>query len=317
MNRQQVCPAVNPTVPRIGLTVIELLVVIGLLSLLLALLVPAVQRSRATARRVTCFNQLKQIALASHQYHDQFGHFPIAGRHMEKLMPFMEQAVDLSSVETAFTPPPFLCPADPLIRARRLDCSYFCSSGSGQVKFTSTGFGYDGMICPLTSRVLISLSDVTDGTSNTAMYSERLSIGDRNGVTDDTEALRNKKLHMWYMSRDYNLRTEFKTFQADCLQHSSIRAVPTLCPIFDGLITIIGYNHAVPPNHPGCYSIAPPRHLMVDDFNGAIPATSMHDGGVHTAFVDGHVAFVSELIDYNVWMNLGSRNGGEPDVGSW
>lgn len=316
MNRQNASAPAIVGAPRVGWTVIELLVVVGMFSLLVALLVPAVQRSRAAAQRVTCFNQLKQIVLASHQYHDQFGHFPDGSGHMEKLMPFMEQSLDLSSVETAFTPTVFLCPSDPLSVSRRLDCNYFYSSGSGRVKFAADGLEFDGMALPLSSPKAVTFRDVTDGTSTTAMYSERLSVGDRNAVTDAV-ASTNRRLHLWYMSRNYNLSTEFETFQADCRQNSSTHAVPTLSPIFDGLITIIGYNHAVPPNHPGCYSISPPRHGAVDRFNGAIPATSSHDGGVHTAFADGHVSFVSELVDAKVWTNLGSRNGGEPDVGNW
>jgi len=316
MNRRKACRPVAIGLPRIGWTVIELLVVAGLLSLLVALHLPAVQRSRAAAQRLTCFNQLKQIVLASHQYHDQYGQFPDGNRHMEKLMPFMEQAVDWTSFETAFTPTAFLCPSDPLATSRHLECSYFYSSGSGRVKFMSSGLEYDGVISTTLGSKRTSLRDVTDGTSTTAMYGERLTVGDRNAVTDST-ALKSRKLHMWYMNRDYNLLTEFETFHTDCLQNSSTRTLPTLSPIFDGLTTIIGYNHAVPPNRPGCYAIAPPRHSAVDFFNGAIPATSLHDGGVHTAFADGHVSFVSEAIDDKIWMNLGSRNGGESDVGSW
>ena len=317
MNRRKTCHPVTVRVPRIGLTVIELLVVVGLLSLLVALLLPAVQRSRAAAQRLTCVNQLKQIVLASQHYHDQFGQFPGGSRHMEKLMPFMEQAVDWTSFETAFTPPVFLCPSDPLVRVRHLECSYFYSSGSGRVKFTGSGLEFDGMVYPAVSTIkLISLRDVTDGTSTTAMYGERLNVGDRNAVTDSA-ALKNRKPHMWYMNRDYKLLTEFEAFQTDCLQNASTHTVPTLSPIFDGVTTIIGYNHTIPPNRPGCYSIAPPRHTGFDYINGAIPATSLHDGGVHTAFADGHVAFVSESIDDKIWMNLGSRNGGESDVGSW
>jgi prepilin-type N-terminal cleavage/methylation domain-containing protein/prepilin-type processing-associated H-X9-DG protein len=183
---------------RRGMTLVELLVVIAIIGVLLALLLPAVQRVRDAANRIQCLNHLKQIGLAHYHYHDSHQVLPPGCSyrngadpypHMSwctRLLPFLEQEAMWRDAQKAFAEepfflknpphtglatvmPPFTCPADPRTLV----------SHGGKVKIACTAYlgvegidqsSHDGLLF-LDSRV--RLADVTDGTSNTLMVGER------------------------------------------------------------------------------------------------------------------------------------------------
>jgi prepilin-type N-terminal cleavage/methylation domain-containing protein len=183
---------------RTGFTLIELLVVMAIVSVLTGLILSAVQRVRASAERARCANQLRQIGLALHQFHQTQGRFPAGtsgptdampfAAWPARLLPFLEQNAVWGEIESAFRlekdflkvpphrwlaepMPPFACPAD-----SRAAVPGILSSGSARGLTSYLGieginsFRRDGLLF-LDSAV--RMADIGDGASHTLMVGER------------------------------------------------------------------------------------------------------------------------------------------------
>jgi prepilin-type N-terminal cleavage/methylation domain-containing protein len=150
-------------VRRTAFTLIELLVVIAIIGVLISLLLPAVQKIRESANRMTCRNNLKQLALAVHNYHQDQGFFPVNtldavnwgynwdGRNwswLARILPYVEQEPLLrqanipdntlaqSQALCATQIKLFLCPSDPLSSAGpRTDAYNLAPSPVGQTNY--------------------------------------------------------------------------------------------------------------------------------------------------------------------------------------
>jgi prepilin-type N-terminal cleavage/methylation domain-containing protein len=101
---------------RRGFTFVELLIVVAIMGILAGMLMAGAQKAREAARRISCINNLKQLGVAVHVYHDSFKMLPTengTGKSLYALIsPYIDQGIDLQAAPGAPTPvPSFLCPS--------------------------------------------------------------------------------------------------------------------------------------------------------------------------------------------------------------
>ncbi|MBN2218114.1 MAG: DUF1559 domain-containing protein [Pirellulales bacterium] len=297
-----------------GFTLVELLVVIAIIGVLVALLLPAVQAAREAARRIQCSNHLKQIGLALNSYHDGHGVLPFAcgysiaqtGTWVSFILPNLEQQAiyDLLDFNLPLSHPNnvvpvtqmpiswIVCPSDRSAGETTMPCSClrseFNPDPSMKLWYPTCMGPTEPDRCPFCPPEVIRSSDpwCCESSSYGSVYPNNLTVG---------------------MFGRYPLGIKYGDV-TDGLAYT-IAAGETLP---DQCI----YNGAYANNFPIAGTSIPINTFEVCDVAGgphyrACGYKSMHPGGANFMMGDGSVHFFEEFIDYKLYNDLGTRDGGE------
>lgn len=317
-----------------GFTLIELLVVIAIIGILVALLLPAVQAAREAARRMSCGSNLKQVGLALQNYHDAHKKLPFGTSYRTDglfpnhsatwaalVLPYLEyQAVydkynfkqradDPGNADVAkIYLPSLVCPSD-----GGADTAILTYRGQSD---ESPGGGYGN---PSPCMGLWYPACIGPTHPDQCLFCNQPKL---NPTDPDS-----------YCCKGWSFGSSDPSHNSCGMFHRNPVSV-AFDEVHDGLSKTIMLGETIPSHYiwNGVYmvnfpvtSLSIPLNQMDDDGGlqgGMAPfatatwarATgykSKHSGGAHLAMGDGSVHFVSQEIDYKLWCDLGTRNGGE------
>jgi prepilin-type processing-associated H-X9-DG protein len=298
------------------MTIIEILVVVAIIGTLIALILPAVQQSRATARRVQCSSHLHQIGVAAHSYvelHRQLPFTMTGAGLLFSILPQLEQQAEHDRL-AALLQNGFAGQMEAQTTARRIEI-YLCPDDSLATSPAASSFAVNRGLLDLTGQQrafvpddghALSWRDVPDGLSQTALVAER-----RNAPPLQPPAPPDPRFGSWFVNSAAvtNItRDQVVAFATDCRHLSQTTAPVGQMGGIGYLAPNAGYNHVDTPNGAGCNS---------SGFLISTPATSNHRQGANMLLADGAVRFVSDSIDRIIWLAVGSRDGNESEAASF
>ncbi|HZZ78145.1 MAG TPA: DUF1559 domain-containing protein [Gemmataceae bacterium] len=310
---------------RRGFTLIELLVVIAIIAILIALLVPAVQKVREAAARTQCINNLKQLGLGLHGYHDANKKLPLLlinnggtrstnpqgneGRNtgLMMILPYIDQTplftwTSQQQTVSGVAILPFGPIRSTVYQPYNVQIPVFtCPSNGAPAQIWGLTWGASSYGVCIGDTILnnhfantrgvfgptqTTMVGISDGTSNTMFFAER-AFGSGN----------NRSIHGYFANNVASLNTSPIT----CLSTASnglylpAQSVMTDRPSgvqwFDGYPAFTAVNTVLPPNSPSC---------AADNWGdswGVFSANSYHTGGVNVGLADGTVRFVSNSVN--------------------
>lgn len=327
-----------------GFTLVELLVVIAIIGTLVALLLPAVQAAREAARRMQCSNNLKQLALATHNFHDAHREYPVglgyfgqklsncagAGRHYwtYRIMPFLE----LQNVSDLINPKQWANnggDANTRIAWQTTITVYQCPSDSSHEPVSGTVWNFQrytrsnyagcfsphGFIAePECSAICLAAHSMSGGQATTA-----------NPTVISTGPLTTRPGRSIF---NFYGRPRSVADVRDGTSHTVAFA-----EVISGFDTMdfrgawwqdqgVGYSHYRTPNSPqddpshGALTPTkrdlPPMSATPGGWTAMMHGSrSLHPGGVGVALADGSVQFVVDTVASGVWTAMASMNGDE------
>jgi prepilin-type N-terminal cleavage/methylation domain-containing protein/prepilin-type processing-associated H-X9-DG protein len=308
---------------RPAFTLIELLVVIAIIAILIALLVPAVQKVRDAAARTQCINNLKQISLAMHGYHDAYKKFPYGqfGQYAQNsglpvppapspdgciawpitILPYLDQGPAYTTIWSYFVANPGVEGYSAVAVNQNVFAVYICPGDPYSPQTTPEGFQTNYLACNGSTvfwNGTAALPQLGQG-NNTGIILTGLQLT-MMSVTDGTSntLLISETLRFNSASNDDRRGRMFNTYQGETF-FSTLYAPNTATADAQ-------YSCGTPPPYLPCTAVS-------GGANSINSARSMHNGraGVNAAFADGTVKFIPNSIGIGTWNALGTRAGNE------
>ncbi len=304
---------------RSGFTLIELLVVIAIIAILIALLLPAVQQAREAARRTQCRNNLKQLGIALHNYHDVHQTFPPGGfsewGYQTFLLPYVDQAAGYNQINFA----------NNIRKVYTTQNCYDCVDETMRLYGIQSGGGAKSILATSLPAFYCTSDPLAMTTYDWAAGFGPLSYSSYPSVTGDALFVSQEGKHQYIPTASgYASQVTIPPKNGVMFWSSRIR----IGDITDGSsnTTVVG-ERGIDPTYnyggnlcagyegdsylPTGSGFSPPIYPL--DANAAANAShfwSFHTGGAHFLMGDGAVRFLSYNMNFSTFKELSTRAGG-------